>query len=186
MKKKNYWPIFFIGIFSFVFGMIIWTIMSATSLPVHEDESFLKKYVEVDENFNNIVDSNKNFLKKYDIFLSINSKKLALSFEDIRYSQRVLEKVSKHKNLLNVGKNTIKVYVVDKKTQEKENIKINLNITKSLLNNSDIKLSNSNFKEENKIYKNSFDIKEVNNWNITGSFKINNSEAFIYIKTNAV
>ena len=43
MKKKIIVFVFFIGIFSFVFSMIIWTIMSAVSVPVIEDRSFMKK-----------------------------------------------------------------------------------------------------------------------------------------------
>ena len=50
--KRNYWPIFFIGIFTFVFSMIVWTVKSAVSLPVIEDHSFMKKYQDVDENYN--------------------------------------------------------------------------------------------------------------------------------------
>ena len=52
--KRNYWPLLFIGIFTFTLGMIIWTIKSAVSVPVIEDNSFMKKYQDVDENYNNI------------------------------------------------------------------------------------------------------------------------------------
>ena len=75
MKKRNYWPLFFIGIFSFVFSMIIWTIMSAVSVPVIEDRSFMKKYQDVDENYNNMMDSNSLFLSKYDFEFYVNDKK---------------------------------------------------------------------------------------------------------------
>lgn len=90
--KRNYWPLFFIGIFSFVFGMIIWTIKSATSVPVYEDNSFLKSYQEVDENYNDYMESNLKFLSKYEFEFVLNGKKVELSTQDIKYSQRVLEK----------------------------------------------------------------------------------------------
>ena len=48
MNKRNYWPLFFIGIFGFTLIMIIWTIRSAIKVPVIEDRSFIYKYQYVD------------------------------------------------------------------------------------------------------------------------------------------
>ena len=56
--KRNYWPLLFISIFAFTLGMIIWTIKSAINVPVIEDHSFMKKYQDVDENYNKMMDSN--------------------------------------------------------------------------------------------------------------------------------
>ena len=56
--------------------MIIWTIMSAVSVPVIEDRSFMKKYQDVDENYNNMMDSNSAFLDKYSFELYLNDKNL--------------------------------------------------------------------------------------------------------------
>ena len=61
MKKRNYWPLYFIAIFAFTVYMIIWTIYKATQVPVVEDRSFMQKYQYVDENYNNIMTSNINF-----------------------------------------------------------------------------------------------------------------------------
>ena len=82
--KRNYWPLFFIGIFGFTFAMIIWTIKSAVSLPVVEDKSFMKKYQDVDDHFNEMMDSNKLFLSKYDFELTLNGKVFPLTTEDIK------------------------------------------------------------------------------------------------------
>lgn len=183
--KRNYWPLLFIGIFSFTFGMIVWTIVSTSKASIDEDKSFLKKYQEVDQHFNDIMLSNKKFNKNYDLVLYLNSTKFGLTTEDIMYSQRVLEKKSKHKNVLNVGKNTLTLYAIDKKTQEKKTIKISLKITKSNSNNSDLILTNKNFKNTNKQYSTMLEINEENNWNITGSFEVNGDMGYIYIKTNA-
>ena len=46
--KRNYWPIFFIGIFTFVFSMIVWTVKRAVNLNVIENNSLIKKYQDVD------------------------------------------------------------------------------------------------------------------------------------------
>lgn len=185
MKKRNYWPLFFIGIFSFVFSMIIWTIMSAMSVPVIEDKSFMKKYQDVDENYNNMMDSNSAFLDKYNFEFYLNDKKFELSTTDMMFAQRVIEKQSKHKDSLFVGQNSLKVVVTDKQTNEKKDIEISLIVTKSIANDGDIVLNNENFTNDEKIYTNKFDIKEANNWNISGSFKVNEDIGYIFIKTNA-
>ena len=184
--KRNYWPLFFIGIFSFVFSMIIWTIVSASKVPVIEDHSFMKKYQDVDENYNNMMDSNSLFLSKYDFEFYVNDKKFDLTTEDIMYSQRVLEKFSKHKNLLKVGQNSLKAIVYDKTTNEKKDVIIELVVTKSNSNSSDLIINNNNLRNDDKIYNTIFEIKEANNWNITGSFKIDENIGYIFIKTNAI
>ena len=166
--------------------MIIWTIMSAVKIPVLEDRSFLKKYQEVDESFNNIMTSNKNFLKKYDVEFIINTKKFGLETQDIMYSQRVLEKKSKHRNILNIGDNTLTINVFDKITKEKKEITVLLNVTKSIANDSDILLNNEKFKNNSNTYISTFEINDENNWNITGSIKVNNEIGYVYIKTNAI
>lgn len=183
--KRNYWPLFFIGIFSLTFSMIIWTIVSSTKIQIIEDRSFLKKYQEVDEHFNDIMSSNEKFSQKYDLEFIVNSKKFDLTTQDIMYSQRVLEKISKHKNLLKLGSNDFRVVVINKKTQEKETINISLKVTKSNSDKSDLILTNLDFKNTNNEYQTVFKIDEENNWNITGSFEVNGDTGYIYIKTNA-
>ena len=184
--KRNYWPLFFIGIFSFVFSMIIWTIMSATSVPIIEDKSFMKKYQDVDEHYNEMMDSNKLFLSKYDFELIINDKKFPLSTEDIKYSQRVIEKISLHKNSLKIGQNSIKITVLDKITQNKKDVNIELVVSKAIANDADLILKNENFENKDKVYNSTFGLKEENNWIITGSFMVDGIVGYIYIKTNAI
>ena len=184
--KRNYWPLFFIGIFSFVFSMIIWTIMSAVSVPVIEDRSFMKKYQDVDENYNNMMDSNSAFLDKYSFELYLNEKKFDLTTEDIKYSQRVIEKHSKHKDSLKVGENSLKIVIIDKQTNEKKDVDVSLIVTKSIADDSDIVLNSEKFLNDNKIYSTKFEIKESNNWNISGSFKVGENIGYIFIKTNAI
>ena len=184
--KRNYWPLFFIGIFSFVFSMIIWTIMSATKAPVIEDKSFMKKYQDVDENYNNMMDSNSAFLDKYSFELYLNEKKFDLSTTDMMYAQRVIEKHSKHKDSLKVGENSLKIVIIDKQTNEKKDVDVSLIVTKSIADDSDIVLNSEKFLNDNKIYSTKFEIKESNNWNISGSFKVGENIGYIFIKTNAI
>ena len=184
--KRNYWPLLFIGIFSFTLGMIIWTVMSAIKLPVNEDESFLRSYQDVDVNYNTIMISNQVFLKKYDFSLDVNDKKFGLTTDDIKYSQRVLEKKSEHKNILKYGSNNILLIVKDKITNEKKSVNIALKVTKSISNKSDILLKNENFKNNENEYASTFEISDKNNWNITGTFEVDGITGSIFIKTNAI
>ncbi|WP_122893570.1 hypothetical protein [Arcobacter peruensis] len=185
--KRNYWPLFFIGIFLFTFSLIVWTIVSAVKTPVSDDKSFLRSYQDVDANYNDIIISNQKFLEKYDFNLVINDKTFGLTTDDIKFSQRVLEKHSKHKNLLKYDKqNDIKLFVIDKITKEKKAIDIVLKITMSSSNNFDILLKNENFTNTQNEYNTNFKIIEENNWNITGTFKVDGLTGSIYIKTNAI
>ena len=184
--KRNYWPLLFIGIFSFTLVMIIWTIRSAINVPVIEDQSFMKKYQEVDDNYNNMMDSNTLFNSKYNLEFFINDREFDLTTEDIKFSQRVMEKFSDHKNLLKIGENSLKLIVRDKVTNEKKDVLINLTLSKAISNDSDKILNNENFINEEKIYSSKFEIKEENNWIITGDFIVDGINGYIYIKTNAI
>lgn len=183
--KRNYWPLFFIAIFGFTLIMIIWTVTKAVQSPVIEDRSFMQKYQYVDDNYNEMMTSNVDFLNKYDFKIVINDKEFGLTTEDIKFSQRVMEKYSSHKNLLKVGNNSLKVLVIDKISNEKKEVNINLVISKSIADDSDKILTNENFTNEDKTYFSNFEIKEENNWIITGSFKIGEDIGYLYIKSNA-
>ena len=160
--------------------------MSAVSVPVIEDRSFMKKYQDVDENYNNMMDSNSAFLDKYSFELYLNEKKFDLSTTDMMYAQRVIEKHSKHKDSLKVGENSLKIVIVDKQTNEKKDVDVSLIVTKSIADDSDIVLNSEKFLNDNKIYSTKFEIKESNNWIISGSFKVGENIGYIFIKTNAI
>lgn len=185
MKKRNYWPLYFIAIFAFTVYMIIWTIYKAMQAPVVEDRSFMQKYQYVDENYNNIMTSNINFLEKYSLELELNGKIFPLTTEDIRYGQRVIEKYSNHKDVLKVGENSLKILVLNKTTKEIVPINIDLLITKTMSDDSNLNLKDENFTKDKNIYTTNFSLNEETNWIITGSFKVENETGFIFIKTNA-
>ena len=185
MKKRNYWPLYFIAIFAFTVYMIIWTIYKATQVPVVEDRSFMQKYQYVDENYNNIMTSNINFLEKYSLEFALNGKIFPLTTEDIKYGQRVIEKYSNHKDVLKVGENSLKILVLNKTTKEIVPINIDLLITKTMSDDSNVNLKDENFTKDKNIYTTNFSLNEETNWIITGSFKVENETGFIFIKTNA-
>ena len=185
MKKRNYWPLYFIAIFAFTVYMIIWTIYKAMQAPVVEDRSFMQKYQYVDENYNNIMTSNINFLEKYSLELDLNGKIFPLTTEDIKYGQRVIEKYSNHKDVLKVGENSLKILVLNKTTKEIVPINIDLLITKTMSDDSNLNLKDENFTKDKNIYTTNFSLNEETNWIITGSFKVEDETGFIFIKTNA-
>lgn len=185
MRKRNYWPLFFIAIFAFTVYMIIWTVVQASKAPVVEDKSFMKKYQFVDENYNNIMNSNINFLEKYDLKFDLNGNIFPLTTEDIKYGQRVIEKYSNHKNSLKVGQNSLKIIITDKENGDNSDINIDLLITKTMSDESDIELKNEKFDEINRVYTTSFEISEETNWIITGKFEVDGKTGYIFIKTNA-
>lgn len=185
MKKRNYWPLFFIAIFGFTIYMIVWTIYKAVQVPTVEDKSFLYKYQFVDENYNDMMNSNIKFLEKYSLELDINGTIFPLTTDDIKYGQRVIEKHSKHKDILKLENNLIKIDIIDKVTKEKVPTNIDLVISKTMSNDSDIVLKNKNFEVNENSYSSKFDLKEPTNWIITGSFDVKNEKGFIFIKTNA-
>ena len=185
MKKRNYWPLYFIAMCAFNVDKIIWTIYKATQVPVVEDRSFMQKYQYVDENYNNIMTSNINFLEKYSLELDLNGKIFPLTTEDIKYGQRVIEKYSNHKDVLKVGENNLKISVLNKITKEIVPINIDLLITKTMSDDSNLNLKDENFTKDKNIYTTNFSLNEETNWIITGSFKVEDETGFIFIKTNA-
>ena len=75
---------------------------------------------------------------------------------------------------------------IDKNTNEKKDAIINLTISKTISADSDQLLTNENFTNADKIYTSNFEIKESNNWIITGDFIVDGINGYIYIKTNAI
>ncbi len=182
MQKYKLWLLFFFAIFSFTFAMIIWTIVKASSAPVHQDESFLQSYHSVDENYNKIVTSNMIFQKKYDAFIYINDKKLPLTIDDVYMSQRVFEARSLNKKLLNVGKNSISVEIKDKNGNIIQKPTINIRVTRTMDHYSDVDLDSFELKEG--IYVAQADVKTEGNWNITGFIEVEGIRGSFFIKTN--
>jgi hypothetical protein len=183
--KRNYWPFLFIGIFSFTLYMIIWTIYNSTQSPVYQDQSFLNSYQNVDGNFNEIAFSNQNFLEKYDFELKVNEQTFGLSYEDIFYSQRVIEAKSEHKNALNIENNQISITIKDKVTKQViSNAKISVRVMIPTNNDNDLDLED--FKFSNDIYSTTFSLPNKGNYNITGVISIDNNKGYIFLKTNAI
>lgn len=183
--KRNYWPLFFIAIFGFTFYMIVWTIYSAVKVPVQEDDAFFKKYQDVDENYNEIINSNNKFLSKYDFKIILNNKEFDLDTNDIFLSQRVIEKRQTHRDILKVGENSIEVAIKDKTGNSIENMKIKFRVTKATNNNSIIDLPEDSFIFNKDVYNSKVTVPSIGNWNIIATFEKDDSKGYLFIKTNA-
>ena len=182
MKKRNFWPLLFIGIFSFTFGMIVWTVASAIKTPVHEDKSFLGNYQKIDAKYNEIVTSNEKFRRDYSVEIKLNNSIFGLDINDIYLSQRVLEEKPTHKDFFYVGENSIDFKVTNKKTNIEEKTVVNFKVTKATNNNFDINMSNESSNEST--FK--FNLQNGGNWNITGTIEISDgNKGYFYIKSNA-
>ncbi len=184
--KRNYWPLLFISIFSFTLGMIIWTIMSAIKVPVHEDEAFLKSYHDLDRDFNDVVESNQKFLAKYDFKILINKQEFNLVMSDMFLSQRAIEKKSKHKDIFNKGKNHISISVKDKNGIEQNNVEIALRVSRATNHNNTMDFTNKEFILSNSKFNAEVDLPLKGNWNVTGSFKVGGDIGYLFIKSNAI
>ena len=185
--KRNYWPLFFIGIFSFVFSMIIWTIYSASQVPINKDETFLTSYHDLDTNYNKIILSNKVFENKYDLSIKINEKDFGLVFKDMFLGQRVIEKKSNHKDIFKFGENKVLVTIVDKKTKEViKNSEIKIRVSKPTNHEQTMDFVKKDFKNENGKEILDFKLPLKGNWNITGQFIVGNDIGYFYIKSNAI
>ncbi len=187
--KRNYWPLFFIGIFSFTFVMIVWTIVSAIKTPVNEDETFLKKYHDLDRDFNKVIASNKEFESKYDFNIKINSRDFGLIIDDMFLSQRVLEKKSEHKDIFLNAKNSILITIKDKSTNQIiDDVKIAFRVSRPTNHNNTMDFTNKDFRPVDKKRTRllEFDLPLKGNWNITATFTIGDDVGYFYIKSNAI
>lgn len=184
MQKYHWWLLFFFAIFGFTFAMIIWTISSASKVDIHEDQSFLSSYHDVDSNFNTMMVSNAKFAQKYSVQLSFNDKRTEVSVDDVFLAQRALEKKSKNKNLLKVGENNVAVFLTDLNGNPVDDAKIKILLTRSTTNHNDIVLES--FEHESNVYKTQTSIDIEGNWNITGTIQVGKDSAHFYIKTKSI
>jgi len=88
MKKQNWSAIYILSLFVLGFGLVLWTIFKAVNLPVQLDKTFFDTKKGIDDKFNDMAESNKVFLNKYDIKM--------VRIEDYCHNS----------NTLNINKNT--------------------------------------------------------------------------------
>ena len=183
IQKYHFWLLFFFVIFFYTFGMIIWTIKSAVDTPVYEDRSFMEKYQDVDDNYNNMFISNVKFNARYETKVVINNRTVGMDFSDMQFGQRSLEKHSKNQNMLTLGDNSLSLEIIDKKSNAPvPNATISFQITRPIKNDSNIDLNDfaySDGKYTTSVIK--LDLKGY--WNIIGKVIVGEDTGYLYIKT---
>ena len=183
LSKKTIYTIF---ILKFIFSLVLifWTVYLVVGAGVGKDDdnTFMSTYHKVDDDYNKIVASNNLFNQYYDIQLIINNRQLNnISYKDIFLSQRAVNARKEKKNILKVGKNSIKIILKDKKTDKIiDNIDARIVFTMALTHKYDVKLElNQSNQEKN------FNIQKKSYWNIMGIIKVNGYTKNFFIKTNA-
>lgn len=188
MKTKsgvNWSAIHIISLFMIGFSLVMWTVYNASKLPVQLDQSFFETKKEIDDKFNNMLESNVAFNEKYDIkFVYNGENESQLSVDEIFLSQTVIQERKVHNNYLKVGSNTLEVYISDKNgTVISENVDIHTLVTIASNNTNDIDLTNFEFVDGRFI--SNFEVPRVANWNVNGIVTVGEDNGYFLIKTNA-
>jgi len=187
-KKENKpmpkWLVYTLFILKFMLSiaLIFWTVYMTLQSDVGKDDdnAFLSNQHDVDDNYNKIMEQNNEFNSKYNVKFVFNDEEIiGLSHSDIYLSQRVIKERKIRKNMLHIGKNSVKVYIQDKNANEITESKVNILVTKNTTHAEDVTLNITN-----EISK-EFEIQSFGYWNITGTVEVNGSKGSFYIKTNA-
>jgi len=187
-KKENKpmpkWLVYTLFILKFMLSiaLIFWTVYMTLQSDVGKDDdnAFLSNQHDVDDNYNKIMEQNNEFNSKYNVKFVFNDEEIiGLSHSDIYLSQRVIKERKIRKNMLHIGKNSVKVYIQDKNANEIKESKVDILVTKNTTHAEDVTLNLTN-----EISK-EFEIQSFGYWNITGTVEVNGSKGSFYIKTNA-
>ncbi|MDD3324446.1 MAG: FixH family protein [Sulfurospirillaceae bacterium] len=158
-KERNYWPH---TIIAMILGVIVaggWTIAIALQNPVQMDTFYMEKYAKVDNNINEIIESQEKFFKKFDIVYST-----------MKFTQ---------------GQNSISLYIIDKISQKRvENANISVLLSRPETNEHNLALPLQNGQDG--IYTfGPFDIAKVGRWQILTKVKIDDDIGYNKYETFA-
>ncbi len=183
-KPMNKWLLYTIFVAKFVsgLGLIIWTVYMTMQAGVGKDDdnSFLSTYHNIDNNYNDIVLSNARLNSKYYIEFKFNDEVIkGITHEDVFLAQRAISQRKIRKNILKPGTNNFEVKITDKDGNCIKNVKTNMLVTMATTHENDKRLEFKNGKSD------SFELKQIGYWNITGTIEIGKEKGFFFIKTNA-
>ena len=129
MTKKNqnrFWFMFVMTILLFGIGMIIWTVKSAMSVPVHESNNYMLKYQMADMNINEILKLEKKFNAKYKVEL----KDMSLLELDSELQNTNAKRAQTKPIKLSSGNQTFKYSITNKKGEAIKNAKVSFLLTR--------------------------------------------------------
>jgi len=162
VKEKTYWPHMIVGFLMVAVTLGYWTIHSASSMPVQESNTYMRKYQIVDMDINEILSKKDAFNKQYNIELT---QKERMVVTDNIYSNRIQE----DQIVLKDGKNSFTFIIKDKSSS---NIVSNLDVdsiefllTRPHTKVDDILIKNVKFKDS-KITINNINIRKKGRYTI--------------------
>jgi hypothetical protein len=182
-KKRNLWPLLFIGIFSFTFSMIIWTIVSTSKAHIVQDQSFNSSYHKIDRGYNEIYKSTQELKSKYNVKVIINKQEKPFELSDAFVSARELEQnIIKNKRpaLLHTGNNTLAFLITDKKHRPIKNAKFDMLVMNNINQEENINLTKFNSRDG--FYKTTYSIPHKGRWSITGYIEIDGVKGYYFYK----
>lgn len=105
--KAKYYPYFIVGVIIAFIGVCIYTVYLSFGYPVDEDESYFRKYQDVENNFAQIKQIEQDFLNNFDILIlapkiKINFNKLEAFSVNDELVLKIIEKSNLKAKDLNV------------------------------------------------------------------------------------
>jgi len=138
-KEISYWPFSIALIIGVVVVLIVFTVNFAVTNDVHEENAFLKKYQDVDANYNEYNAAKLKFQKEFSLAL-----------------------INEH---FTVGENSIKVSINPKNGEMDKALKIYFYLTRPISNKEDIDLGEAMF-ENGVLISNEFNITKEGRWRV--------------------
>ena len=183
-KPMPKWLVYtlFILKFGLTLALIFWTVYMTLQSDVGQDDdnAFLSTQKVMEDSYNTIVDQSNEFSSKYNVKFVFNDTEIVgLTHQDIYLSQRNIKERTLRKNMLNVGENTVSVYIQDKNGNTIEKSNIEILVTKNTTHTEDVTMK---FTDETT---KKFIVQSLGYWNITGTLEVNGSQGYFYLKTNA-
>ena len=122
-NNKTYWPHMILGFLLVGITLGYWTVKSATSVPVQEENEYMLKYQQADMNINEILEKQHAFDKKYKIVIS------GVEMLPVKKNE-MLHRKQKPQVKLVKGENTFFYEVVDKNSADVPDVNVSFLLTR--------------------------------------------------------
>ncbi|MDD5360173.1 MAG: hypothetical protein PHI02_07875 [Sulfurovaceae bacterium] len=137
-NKKTYWPHMIVGFLFLGIGLGIWTLKSASSLPVERENKYMMSYQDADANINEILEKQALFSQNYSIKI-LNTKIIQVE-KDKNSRKSFIDPIE-----LKKGENQFNYSVVDKNGQAVKNAAVTFMLTRPHTDKDDQKFDKINF-----------------------------------------
>jgi len=176
MSEKNkgrMWILIIAGLLLFGIYMIVWTVRSAMSVPVHESNNFMLKYQTADRNSNALIQAQKLFENKYNIELQ-NMKPIILAEEEQNLNSKIKQEIPM---ALKQGENSFSYRIEDKEGKSIENAKVSFLLTRPHTEKDDMLDESLTYQNESYQSK-AFNINKAGRYTLQLRVKIDNAVGY--------